>query len=101
MKSLIVTLLLLLTGCTEQQPATEVIALTASWCGPCKRNEPVIARLEKQGVKIRRVDIDENPTLAAKYHVTSVPTYLVLRNGKEVKRTQNAGILARLLGRDQ
>ena len=59
----------------------------ATWCGPCQMMEPVIDEVEKNysnntEVEIMQVDIDKNPALAAKYSVMSVPTMIVIKNGK-------------------
>jgi len=56
----------------------------AEWCGPCKMIAPVLAELagELSGkIKIGKVNVDENQALAEKFHIRSVPTLLVLKNG--------------------
>ena len=61
----------------------------ASWCGPCKMMEPVIEELEKElagKVEIIKINVDEKPEEASKYGVMSIPTYVVLKDGKEVGR---------------
>lgn len=78
---------------------TEVLDFYATWCGPCKANGPAIDRLENEGARINRIDIDRDQDTANRYGITSVPTYVVLVNGKEIARTQNPGKLRELLGR--
>lgn len=61
----------------------------AEWCGPCKMLGPVIEELanEVPDVKICKVNVDEQPELAVKYSVMSIPTMIVFKDGKEADRT--------------
>jgi len=66
----------------------------ATWCGPCKRMEPIIARLEadfRGRVDVVRVDIDQQPDVARQYGVKEVPTVVIVRNGATVYRV--AGVV--------
>lgn len=61
----------------------------AVWCGPCKIMEPVIEEIEKElegKIEIEKINVDENPTKASEYGVMSIPTYIVLKDGKETGR---------------
>lgn len=60
----------------------------AQWCGPCKMLSPVIDEIaeEVSGAKICKVDIDDQMALAKKYFVMSIPTLIVFKDGKAVKR---------------
>lgn len=62
----------------------------ATWCGPCQMLGPVIEQLaeeyEGKDVVIGKVDVDENPDLAARYGVMSVPTVILFKDGAEVER---------------
>lgn len=66
-----------------------LIDFWASWCGPCKMLMPVIEELagEVTDAKICKVNVDEQPDLAAKYGVMSIPTLVVIKNGQTVKKT--------------
>ena len=59
----------------------------ADWCGPCKMMSPVIDEIaeEMQGVKVGKVNIDNNQELAIKYDVMSIPTIIVFENGMQKK----------------
>lgn len=57
----------------------------AEWCGPCKMQAPVLEELSKtwsDKVKIVKVDVDQNNSLAGQYGVMSIPTLIVFKNGK-------------------
>ncbi len=67
---------------------TEVIDFWATWCGPCKLMNPIIDEVEKEnpGLTITRVDIDSDKEMVEQYKIQSVPTYVILKDGKEVDR---------------
>lgn len=72
----------------------------ASWCGPCKVMEPVIEELEKElagKIEVIKINVDEKPEEAQKYGVMSIPTYVVLKDGKEVGRKIGVTTKAELL----
>lgn len=56
----------------------------ADWCGPCRRLSPIVDEIasETDAVKVCKVNVDENPLLAGKYHVSSIPTLVLFRDGK-------------------
>jgi thioredoxin 1 len=61
-----------------------VVDFTAAWCGPCRAIAPVIEGLANDyadRVTVAKVDIDDNPELAAQYGVRSVPTVMLFANG--------------------
>ncbi|MBQ2985556.1 MAG: thioredoxin, partial [Clostridia bacterium] len=67
----------------------------ASWCGPCKALSPVLEEVaaEAEGFKVFKVNIDEQPELTKKYRIMSVPTLVVVNEGKTQKRT--SGVLSK------
>jgi thioredoxin 1 len=71
---------------------TEVIDFWATWCGPCKLMNPIIDEVEKENpdLTITRIDIDSNKDMVEQYNVQSVPTYVILKDGKEVDRIVGA-----------
>ena len=70
----------------------------AEWCGPCKAIAPIVDEISNDLVgklKVGKVNVDENQTLAAKFNITSIPTLLVLKNGEPVEAIVGA------VGKDQ
>jgi thioredoxin 1 len=67
-----------------------LVDFSATWCGPCKKLEPIVEELAKDyagKVKITHVDVDQARQTAVKYGVMSVPTVLYMKDG-DVKDTQ-------------
>ena len=57
----------------------------ATWCGPCKMLAPVVAEIAEEyagKVKVGKVNVDEQPELATAFKVNSIPTVVVIRDGK-------------------
>lgn len=88
---------------TKQNFETEVmqselpvlVDFYADWCGPCKMMAPVVEKLAEEfagKVKVFKVNVDEEPDLAQKYRVVSIPTFLIFKDG-EVKAT-NVGAMS-------
>uniref|UniRef100_A0A0X3Q5Y5 Thioredoxin-like protein 1 n=1 Tax=Schistocephalus solidus TaxID=70667 RepID=A0A0X3Q5Y5_SCHSO len=71
-----------------------VVDFYANWCGPCKIIAPVFADLSRKytSVKFVKVDVDKCEETAAHYHITAIPTFIFIRDGKTVDtvRTANA-----------
>ncbi|SHO47626.1 thioredoxin [Anaerocolumna xylanovorans] len=60
----------------------------ASWCGPCKMVAPVVEQVAEETidtVKVGKVNVDEEPELAQAFHVMSIPTLVVMKDGKVVQ----------------
>ena len=69
------------------------VDFTASWCGPCKKIAPVFQALAEQNAaaaKFFKLDVDASKDLAQRYSVTAMPTFVAIRNGKEVDRLKGA-----------
>ena len=67
----------------------KLIDYFAPWCSPCQMMKPVLDELEKElagKVEFIKIDIDEKPEEAAKAGVMSIPTFVVLKDGKEIGR---------------
>lgn len=72
----------------------------ATWCGPCKAMHPVLENLKQQlgdNIRIIKVDVDKHQQTAAQYHVQSVPTLALFRNGQLLWRESGAMSLSQLL----
>ena len=72
----------------------------AAWCGPCKMVAPVLEEIaaEKAGsLTVAKIDVDENPATARDFQVVSIPTMILFKDGKPVKRIVGAKGKAALL----
>lgn len=70
-----------------------VVDFWAEWCGPCRAVAPILEELtgEYAGkLTVAKVDIDENPRWAQRFGVMAIPTMIVFKNGKEIRRIQGA-----------
>ena len=65
-----------------------VVDFNADWCSPCRKLEPVFQALAKQHPECRfiSVDVDDNEEIANNYSINSLPTVVLFREGKEMKR---------------
>ncbi|MGA9769198.1 MAG: thioredoxin [Blastocatellia bacterium] len=73
----------------EQSALPVLLDMWAEWCGPCRMIAPVIEQLATEltgRVRVAKLNIDENPQTTGRFNVRSIPTLLVLKNGREVDR---------------
>ena len=75
----------------------------APWCGPCRMVSPIVDEIaqEETAVKVGKVNVDENPELAQKFGVMSIPTLVVIKDGKVAQRAVGArpkGAIKEMLG---
>ncbi|MDA4117579.1 MAG: thioredoxin [Thaumarchaeota archaeon] len=76
----------------SQTPA--VVDFYADWCGPCRMVSPIIEQLSQEyagRVKFAKVNTDENPEIAMKYGIMSIPTIIVFKNGQVAATVIGAG----------
>ncbi len=71
---------------------TVLVDFWASWCGPCRMLSPIVDEIadERDDIKVCKVNVDEEQELAVKFGIMSIPTLLVFKEGKEVKRSMGA-----------
>ena len=64
----------------------------ATWCGPCRAVAPVLDQIaeENDGVRIAKLNVDENQQLAFQFGVSSIPTFILFKDGKIADRTMGA-----------
>ncbi len=77
-----------------------IVDFWAEWCGPCKMIAPVldeIASENSEKITVGKVNVDENPDLARRFEVMSIPTLIVFQNGEPIKRLVGAKNKAGLL----
>ena len=70
----------------------DLLDFFASWCGPCRMVGPILDEIaeEREDIKVCKVDIDEQPELASRYRIMSVPTLMVLKNGNIMEQSIGA-----------
>ncbi len=68
----------------ETEQGLKLVEFFADWCGFCTRQEPILEELDK--VWVGRVNTDENKEIARKYKISSLPSFVLLKDGKEVER---------------
>jgi len=70
---------------------SHVLYFTADWCNPCKKVKPIIEEMNKDSItKFQIIDVDSEMELTKKFEIRSVPTFILIKNGIEIKRTTGA-----------
>ena len=64
----------------------------APWCGPCQMVLPIVEEIaaERLDIKVGKINVDENPELAIQFGVMSIPTLVVMENGRVLREAQGA-----------
>lgn len=65
----------------------------AGWCGPCRMLSPIVDEVasEHPEIKVGKINVDEQPTLASRFDIMSIPTLLIFKGGQAVK--QSVGVI--------
>ncbi len=75
-----------LRGAAAAEIDNVLLDFTATWCGPCQQMSSTVSKLERQGLPVRKVDIDQEPALAKRFNVQSIPCFVLVSNGREIDR---------------
>jgi thiol-disulfide isomerase/thioredoxin len=68
-----------------------ILYFTAEWCNPCQRTKPIAEELHSEGViNFQFIDADSEVDMVKRFAIKSVPTYILIEDGKEVKRMNGA-----------
>jgi thioredoxin 1 len=73
----------------KQSSKPVVIDIYADWCGPCQQMAPIFEALEKEmgdSIKFAKINVDDSRELAVEFGVTSIPTFVFVKNGEPVAR---------------
>ncbi|MBE0601698.1 MAG: thioredoxin [Firmicutes bacterium] len=75
-----------------QSKVPVLIDFYADWCGPCRMVSPIVEQIASEGgdFKVGKVDVDSYPELAARYGIMSIPTLIVLKDGKVAQQAVGA-----------
>ena len=71
----------------------------ASWCGPCRMVGPVLEEIarERADIKVCKINVDEQPDLAGQFGIMSIPTLMVIKDGKVIRHSVGAKGKAQIL----
>ncbi len=82
----VLLVLVALRGASAAELDNVLLDFTATWCKPCQQMSSTVSKLERQGLPVRKVDIDQEPALAARFGVKSIPCFVLVSNGREIDR---------------
>jgi len=77
----------------EENPIPVLVDFWAPWCGPCRMVGPILEQIARERggrLKIVKLNVDENPQMAARFNVQSIPTLVLLRGGQVIEQLRGA-----------
>ena len=79
---------------------TVLLDFWALWCGPCRMVVPIVEEIagERPDIKVGKINVDEEPELAGQFRVMSIPTLVVMKDGKVVNQAVGARSKSAILG---
>jgi len=67
-----------------------IFYFTADWCSPCKKTKPIVEDMKKEGFEFQMIDADYEQLLVKRFEIKSIPTFVLMEDGKEINRITGA-----------
>ena len=83
----------------ENRPV--IVDFHAVWCGPCKTQSPILKQVAEElgeRVKVIKIDVDQNPKIASRYQIQSVPTIMIFKNGAIIHKQAGVHTKQQIMG---